>query len=176
MGDNQNCISVEVDKAMRRDEDAADEPRPSSIEGLGGAIPKTRNVRLKVHRCKGYLERQLYIPNTSTIVPIEIGVCIRGIQGCLIGVACKRPLARAICRDGCTFTPCSINSYTSLKLAHQSSSTRLQNARATRSRHRTSAQLKCGIGVRQQQHARAMRLSRLRLAETRPIIGRVEAG
>ena len=78
--------------------------------------------------------------------------------------------------DGCTFTctPCSINA--SLTLAHQSSSTRLQNARATRSRHRTSAQLKCGIGVRQQQHARAMRLSRLPLAETRPIIGRVEAG
>ena len=73
--------------------------------------------------------------------------------------------------DGCTFTctPCSINA--SLKLAHQSSSTRLQNAHATRSRHRTSAQLKCGIGVRQQQHARAMRLSRLRLAETRPKIG-----
>ena len=58
-------------------------------------------MRLKVHRCKGYLERQLYIANTSTIVPIEIGVCVRA-QGCLIGcglsVACKRPLARAICK------------------------------------------------------------------------------
>ena len=59
MGDNQNRISVEVDKRCEETGDAADEPRPSSIEGLGGAIPN-KKCAVKSTQVQG-------VPGASTV-------------------------------------------------------------------------------------------------------------